>query len=164
MSLIILLLGSNSPDKANKIREARQHIASLLAPVQAESALFETEPWGFRSDEPFLNQALITEADYTPEEIMERCLKIELQLGRIRNEYQYESRTIDIDLLFYDSLILKSRYLTIPHPRLHHRRFVLEPLNEIAPDFIHPVLRKSISELLADCKDTCWVRKLKSTP
>lgn len=160
MASLVLLLGSNSYDKQSKICEAEEHISSILAPVQKRSAFYETEPWGFQSAESFLNRVLILQTDIGPEECLKKCLSIEQSMGRIRGKKKYESRTIDIDILFYGQEIVNKPALVLPHPRLQLRRFVLVPLGELMPDFVHPILNKSISSLLGECPDTCWVRQL----
>ncbi|MBN1951211.1 MAG: 2-amino-4-hydroxy-6-hydroxymethyldihydropteridine diphosphokinase [Bacteroidales bacterium] len=160
MALIVLLLGSNVPDKNVKLKKAEEALAERLGPSISRSELYETEPWGFKASETFLNRVLAIESALLPEEILEVCLNIEKSLGRIRKKPGYETREIDIDILLYGDLILETRDLILPHPRLHLRRFVLEPLNELVPELVHPLLKKSISALLSECRDTCWVRKL----
>jgi 2-amino-4-hydroxy-6-hydroxymethyldihydropteridine diphosphokinase len=106
-----------------------------------------------------LNQVLKVKTSLTPQELIDEILKIEKSLGRERQE-KYGPRLIDIDILFFDNEVIKSKSLTIPHPQLHNRRFVLVPLNEIAPRFIHPVLKKSIAQLLLECPDKLDVNKI----
>lgn len=158
---VTIILGSNSGNKREILSEAISRL-SFTGKVICSSALYETEPWGFSCEENFLNQIVIVETGYSPQDILKQCLDIEKQLGRVRHEGgpRYSSRPIDIDLLFCDSRIIESPGLIIPHPRIAERRFVLTPLAEIMPDFVHPVFRKTITELLTSCPDTLVVKKL----
>lgn len=157
----IIMLGSNSGNKRRLLETAVQMLSATESLVKV-SSLYETEPWGFECDEYFLNQAAVFQTRLTAPQFLQRCLEIETQLGRARTEGgpRYTSRPIDIDLLFYDSLILETADLILPHPRLQARNFVLTPLAEILPDFVHPVLRQTISELQALCPDPLRVRKV----
>lgn len=153
MQKLYLLLGGNLGDKKSIFAEARKLLNERIGPITAESAIYETEPWGFESDDLFWNQALEIATGLLPLEILAQTRKTELDLGRIRKEIQYSSRVIDIDILFLDDLILNEEQLIVPHPRIQERRFVLVPLCEIAPGLIHPVFQKSIHELLTECPD-----------
>ena len=160
--VITVILGSNSGDKAEYIRQATNLLIERSGKLAASSSLYKTAPWGFESDEPFLNQVLQIETGLCPETFLQQALAIEKALGRRRlSSVRYASRTIDIDLLFCDSEIIGTPSLTVPHPRIAERRFVLVPLNEIMPGFVHPLLRKSISQLLAECDDPLSVKKLR---
>ena len=123
--------------------KAKKMIEESIGSVVSVSSVYETEPWGFESDNEFLNMVLCVETDLSPSGLLGRILMIESQLGRIRCENQYSSRNIDIDILLYNNEIVNEAALEIPHPRMHERRFVLVPLAEIAPELIHPVLKKS---------------------
>jgi 2-amino-4-hydroxy-6-hydroxymethyldihydropteridine diphosphokinase len=123
----------------------------------AISALYESDSWGFVS-EPFINQVIIIETTLTPEEVLARTQKIEIQLGRTRNKDGYEARTIDIDLLYYDDLVVCSKTLILPHPRISERRFVLVPLNEVAPNKTDPITGRKVNEMLHACSDISAVR------
>lgn len=159
--VITVILGSNSGNKAEYIRKAATSLTRQTGRLVAISSLYETEPWGFECNEPFLNQVLRIETRLHPEIVLQKALEIENSLGRTRSsETRYASRTIDIDLLFCDSEIIRTPSLTIPHPRIAERRFVLVPLNEIMPDFVHPVLQKTVSELLAECSDPLSVYRV----
>jgi 2-amino-4-hydroxy-6-hydroxymethyldihydropteridine diphosphokinase len=142
------------------LKEALSLIDMNIGGILKKSSVFETEPWGFEAGINFLNMALEVETKHTPSGILGSILMIEAQLGRIRTETQYSSRIIDIDILFFDEMIMDEITLNIPHPYLHKRKFVLVPLNEIAPDFIHPVLKKSIGSLLNSCEDISEIRKI----
>lgn len=151
---IITIFGSNSGDKYKLITEAIRMMSPAGQSIMA-SSFYETEPWGFECDENFLNRVVVFETSLTPQDFLKCCLETEERLGRKRDKHgpRYASRPIDIDILFCGSLILTGPELIVPHPRLCERNFVLTPLAEILPDFIHPVLHKTISQLLAECPD-----------
>jgi 2-amino-4-hydroxy-6-hydroxymethyldihydropteridine diphosphokinase len=154
-----LLLGANLGDRKSNLEKAAQLIEKRIGIIIARSALYETKPWG-KTDQPdFLNQVLLLETEQTPENILKSALTIELDMGRIRKE-KWGARLIDIDLLYVGDQILNSENLTLPHPGIAQRRFVLEPLAELAPDFIHPVLNKSHRQLLTECVDTLIVNRI----
>lgn len=159
---IVLLLGSNLGDKVKILKEARNEISSRIGKITRCSSLYTTEPWGFLSDDDFINQVVVVHSLLSPQEALEEALAIESLLGRVRKSSisRYTSRAIDIDILFCDHLIIDTPELQIPHPRLTERRFVLEPLNEILPNFIHPILYKTITECLNECPDKCKVTLL----
>lgn len=159
MIKIFLSLGTNIGNKLANLSTAIAEIEKNIGHINQQSAIFETEAWGFESDSNFFNQVIILESNLEPTQLIDSCLKIEKKMGRERNRTgNYESRIIDVDILFYGDSIVNEDNLSIPHPLLQKRRFILEPLNEIAPDFIHPVLGKSISKLLEDCTDTGLVK------
>lgn len=160
MAQLFLLLGGNLGDKQQLFAKTLEMIASDVGTITAQSAVYETEPWGFESDDLFWNQVVLVETSLQPLQLLEQTQQIEKRLGRARHAQQYVSRLIDLDLLFYDQLIFRHPRLEIPHPRIAERRFVLEPLAEIAPNFLHPVLHKTIAQLLADCPDQLAVNKL----
>ena len=147
MSIVYLALGTNLGDRLANLRAAIEALPSEVK-VIAESKVYETPPWGYENQPAFLNMAVKCETNLKPELLLKRLKQLEVQLGR-EQSFHWGPRLIDIDILFYDDLILKSEPLSIPHPRLHERGFVLVPLADIAPDFIHPVLKKTIKELLA---------------
>lgn len=162
MHKIVILLGSNQGKSKNLILKAKDMLISKLGKCLKESSLYESEAWGFKSESNFLNQVVLFETQLLVLEILQIALDIEKELGRIRNSAGYASRTMDIDLLFYDDLIISETDLQIPHPRLHLRRFTLEPLAEIMPDFIHPELKKNMLELLNLCTDNLSLTKLEN--
>jgi len=161
MHKVYLLLGSNRGNKALLLEKAVERLSSVSLKRVISSSLFESEPWGFNANEWFLNKAVLIETDLSPESLLSQILKIEKELGRVRGVLKegYESREIDIDILLYDNLVLDSEILTIPHPRMHLRKFVLEPLMEISPDIVHPLFGKTISELYKICPDKSIVKK-----
>ncbi len=155
---IFLGIGSNLGERDRNIKEALNKIEEFIGPCFAASSVYETEPWGFRSDKKFLNMVIGVETDLSPSVLMGTILKIEANLGRMRNDNRYTSRVIDIDILFYGSEIIEQDGLVIPHPRIHERRFVLVPLCEIEEEFIHPVIKKMLKILLKECPDKSLVK------
>ena len=159
MNKAYLLTGGNLGDREETLASAILLISQYCGKIAAQSSLYETAAWG-NTDQPFfLNQALEVITSLTPGQLLRQVLKIETQMGRVRKE-KYGPRIIDIDILLYDRQILNSPSLTIPHREIQNRRFVLAPLAEIAGNIIHPVLNKSIDELLAICPDTLQVAKI----
>lgn len=156
---VFLSIGSNLGDRDENLRMAVAGIRKEFECEAVESSVYETEPWGFRTEEQFLNMVVKIETDLMPEAILSKICSIEKSMGRVRNNLRYSSRNIDIDILFYGNVILSGRNLKIPHPLLHKRRFVLEPLSEIAADLIHPVYGKSVLSLLGSCIDMGSVSK-----
>jgi 2-amino-4-hydroxy-6-hydroxymethyldihydropteridine diphosphokinase len=163
MKKAFISLGSNVGDRKKNLGKAIRYINVSVGHIIDLSGIYETEPWGFESDEKFLNMVVEVISDLSPFEMMRNFLEIEKKLGRERfKSERYTSRTIDIDLLFYQDLIITEPELTVPHPHLHLRRFVLEPLCQIDPDYIHPVFGKTVTELLANCPDEGEVTQLGS--
>lgn len=163
MKKALISLGSNIGDRKKNLAKAIRYINVSVGQIIDLSGIFETEPWGFSSENNFLNMAIEVISDLEPKRMMENCLEIEIKLGRERTDSEeYASRIIDIDLLFYQDLIINTPELTLPHPLLHLRRFILEPLCQIAPDVVHPVLGKTITELLKNCTDNSKVEQLAS--
>jgi 2-amino-4-hydroxy-6-hydroxymethyldihydropteridine diphosphokinase len=162
MNGVFLGIGTNLGDKENNLKESITGIEKTIGIVKRSSSVYETESWGFKSEDDFLNMVIKIETDLVPAQLIRRILDLELLLGRIRSEKQYSSRIIDIDILFYNDLVISEKTLTIPHPLLHERKFVLVPLCEIEPELIHPVLKKTVASLLKTCKDQSNVRKYES--
>jgi 2-amino-4-hydroxy-6-hydroxymethyldihydropteridine diphosphokinase len=159
MNKAYLLTGGNEGDRAFHMQQARANIELICGQVILISSLYETAPWGKPDQPDFLNQVLLIQTLLDPAKLLHSVLSIEKTGGRIRSE-KNAPRTIDIDILFYNHLVLHEPGLTIPHPRIAERRFVLEPLCEISPDYIHPVLGKTISQLLLECTDELAVKKI----
>lgn len=155
-----ILLGSNMGDRANYLNQATELIAKDIGSVVHKSCIYESEPWGYNDATSYYNRLLQIESNYAAQNLLKACLSIEDELGRVRNSDQYEARTIDIDVLFFGDEVINTVDLIVPHPRIKERRFVLEPLNEIAPELMHPVLSKKVKELLKVCTDTSWVKRL----
>ena len=154
MKQTVLLLGSNIDNRLELLANAGSMIMEQIGQVVATSSIYESDPWGYDSNNPFLNQALLIKTTISPEKVLEKCLSIESQLGRTRNEHgSYADRNIDIDILLYEKLIISNGNLEIPHPRMHQRRFCMEPLVEIAPNWFVPTFQKTTSQILAICSD-----------
>lgn len=152
MNQAYLLIGGNLGEKRRNLELAATLIVKKVGSIQKTSPFYATEAWG-KTDQPaFLNQALLVETALGPHELLSVLLAIEAECGRVRKE-KYGPRLIDIDIIFYNELVLSTPELTIPHPQMAFRRFVLTPLNDIAGTFVHPVLRKPVSALLAECTD-----------
>ena len=147
--IVYLALGSNLGNRAANLKEA---IASLSPQmdVKAKSKVYETPPWGHAEQEKFFNQVLKVKTYVEPDALLKHLKRLEVALGRVPS-FQNGPRLIDMDILFYDDLVFESPVLTIPHPRVHERGFVLLPMMDIAPDFIHPMKQKSVRDLLAGC-------------
>lgn len=156
MANVFISTGSNSGDRIQHLQTAVERLAEVGI-VIAKSSVYETEPWGFHSPTAFLNQVIQLETSHEPEKLLDVLFEIENKSGRQRTYKGYASRTLDIDILMYDDLIMESTLLSLPHPHLHERLFVLQPFAEIAPLLIHPVLQKSIIILLEECGDDSWI-------
>jgi len=152
-----LHLGSNVGDRLGNLLKAKFLIQKKIGHIQSLSEVYETEAWGKTNQASFYNQAIHVLTRMTAYEVLDTIHDIENILGRKRNEY-WGPRTIDIDILFFENEVVNSKNLTLPHPRLQERNFVLVPLSDIAADFIHPILDKSITELRKLCADTLQVK------
>jgi len=149
-----LALGGNIGDVPATFTKAIDLLAKRDVRIIAQSPLYRTEPMGGKAQDWYHNQVIEIETELTPPELLHVCMETESKLGRVRTDDQWASRTLDIDILFFDEQVLNSKELTLPHPGIAQRRFVLVPLHAIAPDFIHPVLKKSIAELLSKLNNT----------
>ena len=158
MNKVYLLTGGNIGDRANYLLQAKEEIKKRCGAVLQTSSLYQTAAWGNENQGAFLNQVLEIKTSLGPEELLKTILQIEEVLGRKR-ELRYGPRTIDIDILLFNDEVINLHGLKVPHPQLQNRRFVLVPLNEIAPDKMHPLLKKTISQILAECPDPLAVNK-----
>ena len=149
MAKVFLGLGTNLGDKRNNLLTAVTNIEEKIGKVTSLSSFYETEPWGFKSDNSFLNAALCVETSLEPVAILHIIKEIEVEMGRTQKSVNkvYSDRPIDIDILLYDDMIIKSDELTIPHPLMTERDFVMKPLVEIAGDTVHPILGKKLLEI-----------------
>lgn len=147
MPIVYLALGTNLGDRPANLQAAITAFSPELK-VLAESKVYETPPWGYEDQPAFLNMAIQAETKLDARALLQHLKQVEVQLGR-QQSFRWGPRLIDIDILFYDDLIVNDASLVIPHPRLHERAFVLVPLADLAPDLVHPVLKKPIRELLA---------------
>lgn len=158
MNKAYLLLGSNLGNSKTLLINAIQLIRDECGTVNDESAIYTTKAWGNENQPDFLNQVIVLFTLQSAPTLLKQLLDIEEQMGRTRS-IKNAARTIDIDILFFNDDIINLPYLTIPHPLMDKRRFVLAPLNELSPDFVHPVLQKTIHQLLVECPDKLDVKK-----
>ncbi|MEP6712708.1 MAG: 2-amino-4-hydroxy-6-hydroxymethyldihydropteridine diphosphokinase, partial [Ferruginibacter sp.] len=152
MNKLYFLLGSNMGNSKNNLLRAQKKIEELVGVVIRRSHLYKTAAWGNTNQADFLNQVIVVYSKYSVEKILEKILVIEMDMGRIRTR-KNAPRLIDIDILFFNKETIQKENLTVPHPAIQLRRFVLVPLNELSPNFIHPVLHKTIHCLLLECPD-----------
>jgi 2-amino-4-hydroxy-6-hydroxymethyldihydropteridine diphosphokinase len=144
--VLVLLLGSNIGDKAANLLKAIVGLQAMLGDPLEVSSVYETEPWGNEDQDSFLNMALVYTSNLKPTVLLDSILHLETELGRIRHE-KWGPRLIDIDIIFYGNMVYQSDILEIPHPYMHERKFVLEPLNEVVPNYYHPLLEKTVAQL-----------------
>lgn len=159
MRNVFLLLGSNLGEREKNLSRAIELIGQKTGNVLQKSGIYETAAWG-KTDQPnFYNQAIEIETDLLPEKLLDTVKKIEVEIGR-KNAEKWSERIIDVDIIFYGEEIFKSETLSIPHAFMQDRKFVLEPLNEIASTVVHPVLKRSVGALLHDCSDALSVSRV----
>jgi len=157
MKPLFLALGSNIEPRMHYLVKALVKIEEKIGKIKSYSNVFETDAWGNERLNLFYNMAIQLDSDLVPLEILKKTQSIEKEMGR-KHEEHWQNRTIDIDIIFYGDLIYNSEILTIPHTLIHERNFVLRPLCDIDENFKHPVVQKSIKELLLQCKDAKKVK------
>jgi len=152
---VYLSVGSNEGNRGEQLRYAMESLDAYVGKITRVSSIYDCDPIGFKSDKRFLNLCLELKAEGGPSQLLLKLEAIEVKLGRLKPSIfsEYTDRTIDLDIVFFDDLVLQTKDLVIPHPKMHLRRFVLQPLAELCPDFIHPVLKKSVQVLLDECTD-----------
>jgi 2-amino-4-hydroxy-6-hydroxymethyldihydropteridine diphosphokinase len=158
MNKIYLLLGSNMGNSQQQLSFAIKNIIRQIGVVTRKSKLYTTAAWGNTKQPDFLNQVIIIETTHTAIQTISTILNIEKEMGRVRTK-KNAPRIIDIDILFFNKEIIAEKILTVPHPEIQNRRFVLIPLNELSPAFKHPILKKTMHQLLMSCSDTLDVKK-----
>jgi 2-amino-4-hydroxy-6-hydroxymethyldihydropteridine diphosphokinase len=156
---VFLLLGGNLGDRAHALALARGKTEIHIGKIVKASSVYKTAPWGITNQPEFYNQVIAINTNLNPYQLLESVLAIENEMGRIRHQ-KWGARIIDIDILFYQDMILQEDALTIPHPAIANRLFTLIPLQEIAPDHVHPLLQKKVHELILECPDNSIVEKL----
>lgn len=162
MNSAYLLIGGNIGDRIKNLAKTRSFIGMGIGKIVKTSSIYETAAWGITEQPDFLNQVLLVESKLPAQKIMQLILSIENKLGRVRTQ-KNASRIIDIDILFYNNEIINEMGLTVPHPEIQNRKFALIPLNEIATEFVHPILKLSLKNLLSISKDKLEVKRLPNT-
>lgn len=160
MHQVFLSIGGNLGNKRANFDKVYSHIQNELGCIVLRSSVYETPPWGFDSEDSFWNQVLCIETLLNPSEILAKIKNIDAAFGRKRISEGYSSREMDVDILYFEDKIFETENLTIPHPLLHKRLFVVVPLAEIAPDFVHPVLKLTSVEMLNNCEDKSEIKKV----
>jgi 2-amino-4-hydroxy-6-hydroxymethyldihydropteridine diphosphokinase len=160
MAHAYLIIGSNLGDRLQYFIKAKNLLKSSVGKILKQSLIYETEPWGYHDKNLYLNQVLLIDTSLNPVSLLNELKNIETSLGRILTHERYSARCIDIDILFYQNMVINTPELVIPHPEIANRRFVLEPLAGINPLLKHPVFLKTCAMLLAECKDDCKVKVL----
>jgi len=160
---VCLLLGSNENDRLNNLETAKQLIELRSGKIEKQSPVYETEAWGLKEQNSFLNQAVLVNTKLAALDLLHELKAIEKEVGR-KETVKWGPRVIDIDILFYDDEIIEEEDLKVPHPYIHERKFTLVPLNEIATQLVHPVLKKTVQQLLQECKDGSEVKNFPTQP
>jgi len=161
MNKVFLITGGNIGNRKKNLDTAAALIEKHIGHIIQSSKIYETDAWGITNQPTFYNQVLIVESKFTAQKVIQTILKIEEEMGRVRT-IKNAARIIDIDILFFNDETVNEQNLIIPHQEIANRRFVLMPLDELAPKMIHPVLKKSVEELLSVCKDPLKVAPLQS--
>lgn len=160
MNTLILGLGGNKGNVTETLHLTQQYLKDEIGEIIKKSSCYKTAAWGNTNQPDFLNMVLMLATKDDVETCLKKVLSIEQKLGRIRTNQKWVERTIDIDILFYNQIMLEKDDLKVPHPYLHERKFVLTPLNEVAPKFIHPKFNTTIEMLLENCTDVLDVQKV----
>lgn len=160
MHKVYLGIGGNIGNKHNNFEKVLKIIEKELGTIIKKSSIYETPPWGFETKDNFWNQIILIDTTLSPQELLHSIQNIEKQFCRKRKDIGYNSREMDIDILYFDDIFIDTETLIIPHPKMELRKFVLVPLNEIAPDLKHPLLRFTSFEMLENCKDSSVIFKL----
>lgn len=162
LNCVYFSLGSNLGDRLHHLKSALAFITQEIGPIKKASSIYETPPFGFESNDAFYNQCVVVETEHTPHDVLSITQRIETLLGRTAKSSagNYTSRTIDIDLLYFGNELINDERLTIPHSQLRFRKFVLIPLNEIAPDHIDPTTYLTVRQLLQNCTDRSEIVKI----
>ena len=151
---VVILLGANLGDRKAMFSQVKTYITEHIGDRLKESAIYASKAWGFASNNEFYNQVIVVETEFSAHDVLLRCQAIENHCGRTREKgNEYEDRTIDIDLLYFNNDIVDTDDLIVPHPFLQERRFTLEPLCEIMPDYVHPIFLKTNAQMLKECRD-----------
>lgn len=160
MNEAFLCLGGNMGDRLANLNLTKALMEEERLKITAQSHIYETKAWGSETSPDYYNQCVKISTEIGSQQLMKLLLDIEKRLGRVRNGDKNQPRTADIDILFFNNEIINTELLVVPHPRLHLRQFVLKPLHEIAREFMHPLLKKTVSQLLQECTDTLSAQKI----
>jgi 2-amino-4-hydroxy-6-hydroxymethyldihydropteridine diphosphokinase len=163
LNSIYILTGSNLANRESALATAKQEIQFHCGLISSCSCIYESEPWGFEANEKFLNQVLLLHTMLGPFALLASLQEIEIRMGRIRNKTGYESRIIDLDILYFNNEIIHNEVLKIPHPAMHQRAFTMVPMAELAPDFLHPILKMSQTEILSMLEDKKDIKRFNAT-
>ena len=161
MNQVYLGLGTNMGDRIGNLEQVLQWIATDIGVIQEKSSIFETAAWGVEDQASYYNQVIGLKTTLEPEALLDACQTIEAKMGRVRDK-RWGARVIDVDILFFNNAVIQTPRLMVPHIQMQHRNFVLIPMAEIAKQWEHPVLKKTIQELLLDCVDELPVARLEN--